>query len=203
MRRWWLVIALLLSIGMNVGLLAAMVLGSPRAAERQQAALRPAAPGRLQQLANRLGLSGPMRRRFVERQRQFFTDTAGPRARLPQLRRQVRAELLRPQPDRGQIDQLLRESAGVYLQLERSVVANVLDSRGLLGAPEERRYLDLIGHLQLEGPGQLGRLPQAQWPWWWRFRPPAPPSPPASPLDRDRPGAADRPGGQDPPVSRP
>ena len=194
MRRWWLVIALLLSIGMNVGLLAAMVLGSPGAAERQQAALRPAAPGRLQQLANRLGLRGPMRRRFVERQRQFFADTAAPRARLPQLRRQVRAELLLPRPDRGQIDQLLRESAGLYLDLERAVVANVLDSRGLLGTEEERRYLELIGHLQLEGPGQMGRLPPAQWPWWWRFRPPqpAPPAAPAplSPLDRDRPGGS-------------
>ncbi len=192
MRRWWLVIALLLSIGMNVGLLAAMVLNGPGASGRQQAALRPAAPGRLQQLANRLGLRGEMRRGFVERQRQFFAETAGPRARLPQLRRQVRAELTGPRPDRAEIDRLLRESAGLYLQLERSVVANVLDSRAVLGPAEERRYVELIGRLQLEGPGQLGRLPQAQWPWWWRFRRPPTAAPPAgaplSPLDRDRPG---------------
>jgi hypothetical protein len=187
-KRWWLVIALLLSVGMNLGLLVALVLSSAALNRQQQGAMRPAAPGRVPQLADRLGLEGDIRNRFIERQRQFFAETSGPRSRLPEIRKQVRAELVRARPDRARIDELLRESADVFLSLERSVVANVLDSRELLGPEAERRYVDLISRLQLEGPGQMGRLPPSQWPWWWRLRPPVRPgSGPLTPLDRDRP----------------
>ncbi len=189
MKRWWLVIALVLSIGMNLGLLIALALSSPAVIQRQQAAMRPAAPGRLQQLADRLGIEGPVRRRFIQRQRQFFAETAGPRARLPEIRREVRAELTRAEPDRARIDEMLREGSGIFLMLERALVANVIDSRRMLPPDADRKYVDLISRLQLDGPGQLGHLPPAQWPWWWRFRPPQPsPRGPLTPLDRDRPG---------------
>lgn len=189
MKRWWLVIALVLSIGMNLGLLIALALSSPALVQLQQGVMRPTAPGRLQQLADRLGIEGDVRRRFLQRQRQFFAETAAPRGRLPEIRREVRAELTRPHPDRARIDELLREGSGIFLMLERAVVANVLDSRAMLPPDAERKYIDLISRLQLEGPGQLGRLPPAHWPWWWRFRPPqnSPPGP-LTPLDRDRPG---------------
>lgn len=188
MKRWWLVIALVLSIGMNLGLLIALALSSPAFVQQQQAIMRPAAPGRLQQLANRLGLEGEVRQRFVQRQRQFFAETAVPRTRLQEIRRLVRAELIRPRPDAAHIDELLREGSDIFLMLERAVVANVLESRRMLPPEAERKYVDLISRLQLEGPGQLGRLPPAHWPWWWRFKPPQPPPPgPLTPLDRDRP----------------
>jgi hypothetical protein len=193
-KRWWLVIALLLSAGMNLGLLVGLVLNSPAVARQQQEALRPAAPGRLQQLADRLGLEGETRQRFIARQRQFFAETAVPRTRLPEIRRQVRAELIRPHPNEARIDQLLREGSEIFLTLERAVVANVLDSRRMLGPEEERRYVELISRLQLEGPGQLGRLPPAHWPWWWRLRPPVPsPVGPLTPLDKDRPNPPPKP----------
>jgi hypothetical protein len=193
-RRWWLVIALVLSIGMNLGLLVALVLSSPAFAQQQQKVMRPAALGRLQQLADRLGLEGEVRQHFIERQRQFFAETAGPRTRLTEIRKQVRAELIRPHPDQQRIDELLREGSDIFLMLERSVVANVLDSRQMLPPEAERKYTDLISRLQLEGPGQLGRLPPAQWPWWWRFRPPQPPAAgPLTPLDKDRPAPPPKP----------
>ena len=194
MKRWWLVIALVLSIGINLGLLVALVLSSPALVQQQQATMRPAAPGRLAQLADRLGLQGEVRRRFLERQRQFFAETAGPRARLPEIRRQVRAELIRRHPDQARIDELLKEADDIFIMLERAVVANVLETRKLLGPEAEGKYVDLISRLQLEGPGQLGRLPPAQWPWWWRFRPPQPPpAGPLTPLDRDRPAPPPKP----------
>jgi hypothetical protein len=187
-RRWWLVIALLLSAGMNLGLLVALALSSPALAQQQQKAMRPAALGRLQQLADRLGLEGEVRQRFIQRQRQFFAETAGPRARLPEIRKQVRAELIRPHPDQQRIDELLREGSDLFLTLERSVAANVLETRQMLPPEAEPKYVDVISRLQLEAPGQLGRLPPAQWPWWWRLRPPLRPAAgPLTPLDKDRP----------------
>ncbi len=187
MRRWWPLLALLLSVGLNLGLLIDLALSSPAVAHAQQEALRPAAAGRLQQLANRLGLEGPARRRFLARQRQFFAETAAPRTRLPELRKQVRAELIRPHPDQARIDQMVRESAGLYLSLEQSVVSNVLESRALLTPDQDQRYVDLISRLALEGPGQMGKLKSAQWPWWWRLHPPQPPAvAPLSPQDNDR-----------------
>jgi hypothetical protein len=167
-KRWWLVIALLLSVGMNVGLLVALALDRPAVTQKQQEALRPAAAGRIPQLAARLGLEGVERRRFIQRQRQFFAETAVSRARLPEVRRELRAELTRPTPDRARIDELLRESGELFLSLERSLVVNVLETRALLGPEQERRYIDLISRLQLEGPGQLGRLPATPSPWWRR-----------------------------------
>ena len=204
MKRWWLVIALLLSAGMNLGLLVGLVLNSPAVARQQQEALRPAAPGRVPQLADRLGLKGEVRERFIQRQRQFFAETAVPRTRLPEIRRQVRAELIRPHPDQAHIDRLLREGSEIFLTLERSLVANVLETRRMLGPEEERRYLDLISRLQLEGPGQLGRLPPAHWPWWWRFRPPQPRPPgPLTPLDKDRPNLPPKPAAKPAPAPAP
>jgi len=205
-KRWWLVIALVLSLGMNLGLLIALALSSPALVQQQQGVMRPAAPGRLQQLADRLGIEGEVRRRFVERQRRFFAETAGPRARLPEIRREVRAEMTRPHPDRARIDELLREGSGIFLMLERALVANVLESRAMLPPDADQKYVDLISRLQLEGPGQLGRLPPAHWPWWWRFRPPQPRPPgPLTPLDRDRPAPPPKPaaGATVPAPSRP
>jgi hypothetical protein len=205
-KRWWLVIALVLSLGMNLGLLIALALSSPALLQQQQGVMRPAAPGRLQQLADRLGIEGEVRRRFVERQRRFFAETAGPRARLPEIRREVRAELTRPHPDRARVDELLREGSGIFLMLERALVANVLESRAVLPPDADQKYVDLISRLQLEGPGQLGRLPPAHWPWWWRFRPPQPRPPgPLTPLDRDRPAPPPKPvpGATVPAPSRP
>jgi hypothetical protein len=190
-KRWWPILALLLSVGLNVGLLIDLALSSPAVTRRQQEALRPAGAGRLQQLADHVGLQGPARRRFVQRQRRFFAETTGPRARLPEIRREVRSELTRPAPDRARLDALLHEAADTYLRLEQAVVDNVLDSRALLAPEQEHRYVDLISRLALEGPGQMGRLKPAQWPWWWRLHPPQPTTAPFSPLDRDQP-ARDR-----------
>jgi len=63
-KRWWLVIALVLSIGMNLGLLIALALSSPALVQQQQGVMRPAAPGRLQQLAE-LNLVQARAQRYV------------------------------------------------------------------------------------------------------------------------------------------
>ncbi len=165
MRRWWTVIALLLSVGINIGLLTAIFAArraSPRDAGEER---QPPAVERLQKLADHLGLAGAARQRFVGYQRRFFLDTARDRRRLGAVNRALRLELVAESPDAGRIDRLTAESSALYLTLERALAGNVLASRKLLDPRQEGIYLDLIRQLR---PGR-GRLappsgpPGAPW----------------------------------------
>ena len=98
MRRWWLVIALLLSVGLNVGILAAVATrrfgpGGPggQGAKQAGAANQPADPlPRLPQLANRLGLEGEERRKFLDIQWNLYQETSHLRLQLGETHRNLR-----------------------------------------------------------------------------------------------------------------
>lgn len=161
MKRWWLVIVLLLSLGLNVGILAAVAArrlgpGGPGAkaagGPNQQADPLP----RLPQLANRLGLEGEERRKFLDIQWNLYQETSHLRLQLGETHRNLRHELIQPQPDKARVDALLEESSRTYLALEKSLVANVLATRDLLGSDKEKQYLRLIGQLRIPNPGGFG-----------------------------------------------
>jgi predicted secreted protein len=176
-RRWWVVIALLLSVGVNVGLVAAIVAGrwrAPAAAQERQ----PPPVARLQRLADRLGLEGDARRRFVAYQRSFFQDTARDRRRLAEVNRELREELLSASPDPQRIDRLTAESSGLYQTIERALAGNVLATRKLLDPDQERIYLRLIRQLR-PGRGPLAP-PAAPWRRGLDGPPPQPQPPPAA-----------------------
>ncbi|HEX4965944.1 MAG TPA: periplasmic heavy metal sensor [Thermoanaerobaculia bacterium] len=163
MRRWWLVIALLLSVGLNVGILAAITarrLGNPQGQGQKPpaAANNPAADPlpRLPRLADRLGLEGEERRKFLDIQWNLYQETSHLRLQLGEVHRHLRHELIQPQPDRAQVDRLLDESSRVYLALEKSLVTNILATRDLLGPEKEKQYLRLIGQLRIPNPGGFG-----------------------------------------------
>lgn len=161
MRRWWLVIALLLSLGLNLGILAAVAArrggGPPRPRPAGPEMANPGPGGdplpRLPRLADRLGLEGEQRRKFLDIQWNLYQETSRLRLQLGEVHREVRREATREQPDRRKIDQLLNESARIYLALERTLVKNVLASRDLLGPNKEKEYLELVGRLRVPNPG--------------------------------------------------
>jgi len=160
-KRWWLVLALLLSLGVNVGILATIAVARLRPAAAQKAA-QPPPEKRLARLADRLGLSGEERLRFLALQRQFFATTSRDRKRLQQVYREIRREMVSRQPDSAHLEQLLAESVQLYGTIEHSVTTNVLQTRRLLTPEHETVYLDLIGQMR---PGQ------------GPFSPPNPPGP--------------------------
>lgn len=176
MRRWWLVIALLLSVGLNVGILAAIAArhgGSPpepRGANAPEIAGGKDTLPLLPRLADRLGLEGEKRRKFLDIQWNLYQETSRLRLQLGEAHREIRRELTRREPDRQRVEQRLNESARIYLSLERSMVSNVLATRELLDPEQERQYMALIGRLRiagggLDGPGPgLGPGPQQQPP---------------------------------------
>jgi hypothetical protein len=188
-KRWWIVIALLLSLGVNVGLLASVAvrrMSPPQAAlpagagpgpeGRQPGPEGPARPGaapegpegppannpaRLVRLADHLGLEGETRRRFLEVQWRFFERTARLRFRQGEVHRELRRTISRGEPDRRRIDALLDESARLFRGLEEALVESVVESRAILPPQEEREYLRLVGRLRRQGPPALeGQRPQ-------------------------------------------
>jgi hypothetical protein len=165
MRRWWLVIALLLSVGLNAGIFAVITMRRlalrPKGPRPPAGMVNPAADPlpRLPKLADRLGLEGEERRRFLDIQWNLYQETSHLRLQLGEAHRDLRRELIRPAPDKAQVDRLLAESARIYLALERALVANVLATRELLGPDREKDYLKLIGQLRVPNPGGFGRGP--------------------------------------------
>jgi len=160
MRRWWLVIALLLSVGLNIGILAAI--GARRATLLAGKGARPpveaAKPGadpvpRLARLADRLKLEGEPRRRFLDIQWNLYQETTRQRLRLNEVHRDLRREMSHPTPDRQRVEELLNESARIYLALERSLVNNVFATRDLLDPEQQEEYLKIVGRLRVPGPG--------------------------------------------------
>lgn len=144
MRRWWLLIALLLSLGVNVGLLSTAALLHLRAPGRGAGERERPPRVRVERFAGRLGLDGEKRSRFVERQEGFLDTSAALRQRLARTHRELRREIAAPHPDRERIARLLDESARTFRELESALADHVLATRSLLDPGQERRFLDSV-----------------------------------------------------------
>jgi Spy/CpxP family protein refolding chaperone len=167
MIRWWLVIGLLLSVGLNVGILAAIAARHggpppPREERPQQQGQNPANPNgnpnadpvpRLGRLADRLKLEGDQRRKFLDIQWNLYQESTRQRLQMNEVHREIRREVTRPAPDRQRVEALLAESSRIHLALERALVNNIFSTRELLGPDKEKEYLKIVGRLRLPNPG--------------------------------------------------
>lgn len=222
MKRWWVVIALLLSVGINVGLVVSRILPSQAPARDETTAgpQRPERPspelGRLRpviiRLANQMGLRGERREAFFTIQRRFFEETLSTRRRVEDLQKELRRALLSEDPDRDAVDRMLDELGTAHADLERAFVRNLLDSRQLLDAEQERVFVQFLGRVRQfrrqDDPRRLRdrRLGPNQRLWdprQDRRRPPADPQdrrrrPSEDPRPPESP-PGDRPEGRDPP----
>lgn len=198
MSRRWLGILLLLSLGMNLGILGVLgvervrnpepatvaggpaelagdatpqegrrppvgrpgALGNPRrgpsegplagSQPREGGGPPPAIAWRLEHLADRLGLEGETRDRFVELQHGFFTDTFRRHRRIVRLQERFRRELAAPEPSEETLDELARELSALRAGLDDELARTVLETRKLLGPEQEREYLRFVARI---GPG--------------------------------------------------
>ncbi len=167
MKRWWLVIALLLSVGINAGILVTLAL-QKRSPDRTAAGgvagrsvvtadpvgsaddplPRDARPPVIRRMADELGLEGDRRAAFTEIQRTFFEQTLAARARMARLQREIRAEVTSEDPDRDALDRRLVELSAAHTDLERAFVTNLLDSRELLDGDQERRFMHFLRRMR-------------------------------------------------------
>lgn len=167
MKRWGLWIALLLSLGANLGILLTLAAGGdspapapPDSVERPRWPDGPPGPPDerrlLGHLADRLGLEGETRERFQDLQRRFFQQALQTRRQGRELQRELGRELVAEEPDRDRIDQLVEELSELRHGLDRTLVDTVLDTRELLDPAAEREYAAFIERLR-ERMGREGR----------------------------------------------
>jgi Spy/CpxP family protein refolding chaperone len=181
-KRWWVIIALLLSVGVNVGILATLAtrrMSRPQPPPPPREEPAPPAgpedegqetggPPRASRLADRLGLEGEPRRRFLDLQQQFFEQTVRIRLHMVETQREVRRELMSPEPDRQKIDTLLQDSARDFLSLEQALAKNVVESREILNPEQEREFLRFVATLRPQAGGFGPRPGRRPGPPPWR-----------------------------------
>ena len=223
MSRWWLILALLLSVGINIGILATLAfqgrsgdggatahgiatgVGPDDPAAGGTAEDPPAREGRLppviRRMADELRLEGEKRAAFVEVQRAFFEQTISARSRMARLQREIRREVTSEDPDREALDRLLVELSSAHTDLERAFVTNLLDSRELLDGDQERRFMRFLRRLR-QVRGEVERRFRERWRSMAedrdRLGPPRRRRPGAQRFDRPGPGG--RPGAELPPA---
>ncbi|MBZ0114539.1 MAG: periplasmic heavy metal sensor [Thermoanaerobaculia bacterium] len=197
MSRGW-IIALLLSLGMNVGLVVSSVVRhrqesrweqgnegprhgerrvgtrgwSGRDDDRQRPSRGPDHPNsvenpdsenpptrgedasgfevsdrHLQRLAERLGIEGENRDRFVTLQRNFWRESRGHHQALDAARRALHEALSAPTPDPDEVERRLAASSRASVAMERALVEHVLAARDLLDGEAEERYLRFLDDL--------------------------------------------------------
>lgn len=146
MRRGWLVLALLVSLGVNLGLVGVAVARRTGAAPLEHFRHGQEAPPErfARRLADRVGVRAERRERFLTVQRRLVERTADERREVARLRLELRRELLAEEPDAKRLDTLLVELADREAALNRALVDSVLDSRDLLDGRELELYLRFL-----------------------------------------------------------
>jgi len=180
-KRPWLALALLVSVGINLGFLG-VALVRHRAIERWRevrAGELPPPPEFGRRLADGLHLSPRERPRFLELQRGLAEHTLSGRREIFRLREQLRAELLAPQPDRARIDPLIAKLDERQSALNRALVDTLLESRRMLSGDELQEYLRMLDRFAPgRGPagasGPYGRGPGRRLPGGDAGPPPPP-----------------------------
>lgn len=156
MKRWWLVMALMLSVGVNLGLVASWLMPTKQTPALTQNPItqepspqpdRPL-PRIFVRMAAELGLEGESKEQFLGLQRRFLRRTIGARSQLHQAQAELRRELLAAEPQRQAVQAHLEQMAEARRELETAFAENVLDTRELLEPAQARRFLQMIGRLR-------------------------------------------------------
>lgn len=165
MKKPWIWVVLLLSLGVNIGILAAIGVSRfkgpplPEPApwdgpRREQVQRRDFAPP-IERMADALKLEGEIRDEFLGVQETFFRGMIEQRAGLERIRRELRSEVMTEKPDEARIDKLLEALGQAHADLDRLLVDNVLASRELLGPEQQQRYFHMLRRVR-EAMGEGG-----------------------------------------------
>ena len=153
MNRKALIFVLALSLAIN-----ASILGTMGYQYYQKKYLAPSAPCPLspahQHLYQNLGLSvsqlaqmEPLARKFHERLAELSSALKGKNTLLIDLLRQEEV-------DPARIESLRKEMAAIQDEIQKEVIAHILDSKQILDPQQQQRFFDLIGQSMNDGEGR-------------------------------------------------
>lgn len=162
MKRWWIVLLLLLSVGLNAGLLAQrrhekrerearIEERQARAAERRgerEPQARPLADRLIARLVDKVGVQGENREKFIALQKDFFARTLATRERLRGSQKALRENLRSEKPDRPLADRQLAELAAAQEEIEAAFVDNYFAASALLDQDQQKRYREWIAEIR-------------------------------------------------------
>lgn len=164
MKRWLIVVLLLLSIGLNIGLLAQRGREKRQREERREARLearqnpgsagsreareRPLLKRLLDRMVDEVGVKGEQRDKFVAIQESFFDRTLATREKLRQSQRALRENLSSPQPDRALAENQAAEIAAAQKEVEAAFIENFFATSAILDQDQRQRYSKLVSELR-------------------------------------------------------
>ena len=153
MNKPWLWIVLLLSLGVNIGILATVGVArfrpEPRWDRPDQASH---GGGRfpahvVERMANALELEGENRDSFMDIQGDFFGVIAEHRQGLHAMRREFRVQLMDDDPSPERIDQLIEKIGETQKSLDSLTAKMILQSREVLEPQQQHRYFQFLHRL--------------------------------------------------------
>jgi Spy/CpxP family protein refolding chaperone len=143
MRGKSLIFVLVLSLAINASILGTMGFRYYRDASSAKEAPCPLSPSH-QHLYQQLGLSTrqlaqmePLAQKFHERLGQFETAMKGKSGRFVEI-------LGQKEVDPGQVEGLRREIAGIQDEIQKEVIAHILESKKILDAKQQRQFFALM-----------------------------------------------------------
>lgn len=164
MRRWIPVVLLLLSVGLNIGLLAQRgrekrerqerrearleARQNPGSAESRAARERPMLKRLLARMVEEVGVQGEQRGKFVAIQESFFDRTLATREKLRQGQRALRDNLSSPQPDRGLAESQAAGIAAAQKEIEAAFIESFFATSAILDPEQRQRYSKLVSELR-------------------------------------------------------
>lgn len=148
MRKGWVWVALLLSVGVNIGVLATLGVSRARMKARWERPQEADRMQRFERLAHHLELEGEAREQFMRIQRSLFQHTLQHRESLHGLRAELQGELMSDSPDREKVGRLLDEIGATHRDLNRALVENVLATREILTPEQQQRYLRVVERMR-------------------------------------------------------
>jgi len=155
MKRGWVWVALLLSVGINIGVLATIGVSRARTKARWERPREAERNPPFERLANHLDLEGEAREHFMEIQQRLFRTTRQHQEVLQDLRTELRREVMSDSPDAARVDQLLSEVGARHMDLDRAMVESVLSTRKILTPEQQKRYLEVLDRMR-EAQRRLG-----------------------------------------------
>ena len=168
MKRGWVWVALLLSVGINIGVLATIGVSRARAkAGLERPRDRGGSPP-VERLATHLDLDGEARDQFLDIQQTLFRSMQQHQGSLQELRTEIRREIMSDLPDPLNVDRLLGEVGAIHMDLDRAMVESVSATRKILTPEQQKRYFEVLERWQGASrrfagrggpPGRPGRRP--------------------------------------------